>query len=152
MPACPRTRITAIAPTEIFYLAGTRIATHTCVDGGWGGCGAARTMRAPDAVVVGSGPNGLAGALTLGEAGLAVDVIEGAPTQGGGCRTEELTVAGFRHDVCSAAHPLVAASRFFRSTVESGRITLLQPDVAFAHPLEGGACRDRERGRGRDSA
>ena len=96
-------------------------------------------MRIPDAVVVGSGPNGLAGALTLARAGMAVDVIEGASAPGGGCRTEELTVAGFRHDVCSAAHPLVAASAFFRGPVEAGGIDLLQPSVAFAHPLDGGA-------------
>ena len=67
-----------------------------------------------DAVVVGSGPNGLAAALTMAAAGLRVQVIEGAPTIGGGCRTEELTLPGFRHDVCSAAHPLAVASPFFQ--------------------------------------
>src|SRR6266704_432388 len=67
-----------------------------------------------DAVVVGSGPNGLAAAVTMAAAGLRVQVIEGAPTIGGGCRTEELTLPGFRHDVCSAAHPLAVASPFFQ--------------------------------------
>ena len=63
-----------------------------------------------DAVVVGSGPNGLAAAVTMAAAGLRVQVIEGAPGIGGGCRTEELTLPGFWHDVCSAAHPLAVAS------------------------------------------
>jgi len=67
-----------------------------------------------DVVVVGSGPNGLAAALTMAAAGLRVQVIEGAPTIGGGCRTEELTLPGFWHDVCSAAHPLAVASPFFK--------------------------------------
>jgi len=67
-----------------------------------------------DAVIVGSGPNGLAAAVTLAAAGLKVQVIEGAPEIGGGCRTEELTLPGFRHDVCSAAHPLALASSFFQ--------------------------------------
>jgi len=67
-----------------------------------------------DAVVVGSGPNGLAAALTMAAAGLRVQVIEGAPSIGGGCRTEELTLPGFWHDVCSAAHPLAVASPFFK--------------------------------------
>src|ERR1700736_1965943 len=67
-----------------------------------------------DAVVVGSGPNGLAAAVTIAAAGLRVQVIEGAPTIGGGCRTEELTLPGFWHDVCSASHPLAVASPFFR--------------------------------------
>jgi phytoene dehydrogenase-like protein len=92
-----------------------------------------------DAVVVGSGPNGLAAALTLARAGLAVTVIEGARTAGGGCRTQELTLPGFRHDVCSAVHPLAAASPFFTGTDLASRgVTLLTPKVAFAHPLDGG--------------
>jgi phytoene dehydrogenase-like protein len=92
-----------------------------------------------DAIIVGSGPNGLAAAVTLAAAGLRVHVIEGAPAIGGGCRTEELTLPGFRHDVCAAAHPLAAASPFFRrfGLAERG-VTLLRPPVQFAHPLDGG--------------
>jgi phytoene dehydrogenase-like protein len=92
-----------------------------------------------DAVIVGSGPNGLAAAVTLAAAGLRVQVIEGAPTIGGGCRTEELTLPGFRHDVCSAAHPLARASSFFqRFDLTARGVTLASPEVEFAHPLDGG--------------
>jgi phytoene dehydrogenase-like protein len=92
-----------------------------------------------DAVVLGSGPNGLAAALTLARAGLEVEVVEGATAPGGGCRTEELTLPGFLHDVCSAVHPLAAASPFFRSVDLAGRgVKLCSPQVAFAHPLDGG--------------
>ena len=92
-----------------------------------------------DAVVVGSGPNGLAAAITLAAAGLSVTVIEGAEVAGGGCRTDSSTLPGFRHDVCSAVHPLVAASPFFRRPVFDGlRRSLCQPAVPFAHPLDGG--------------
>ena len=81
-----------------------------------------------DAVVVGSGPNGLAAAITMAAAGLRVQVIEGAPTIGGGCRTEELTLPGFRHDVCSAAHPLAVASPFFqRFDLTARGVTLARP-------------------------
>ena len=89
-----------------------------------------------DAIVVGSGPNGLAAALTLARAGLRVEVREGAETLGGGCRTETLTLPGFAHDVCSTVHPLLAASPFFRRA-DLG-LELLTPRVAFAHPLDGG--------------
>jgi phytoene dehydrogenase-like protein len=90
-------------------------------------------------VVVGSGPNGLAGALTLARAGLKVSVIEGAPVPGGGCRTAELTLPGFAHDVCSAVHPLAAASPFFREFDLAGRgVRLCTPQIAVAHPLDGG--------------
>ncbi len=64
---------------------------------------------------MGSGPNGLAAALTLARAGRSVRVYEAAATIGGGTRTEELTLPGFRHDVCSTIVPLVAASPFFRT-------------------------------------
>jgi phytoene dehydrogenase-like protein len=92
-----------------------------------------------DAIVVGSGPNGLAAAVTLAAAGLRVHVIEGAATPGGGCRTEELTLPGFRHDVCSAAHPLALASPFFRRFDPAARgVRFAQPQVVYAHPLDGG--------------
>jgi len=97
-------------------------------------------MRAElDVVVVGSGPNGLAAAVTMAAAGLRVQVIEGAPSIGGGCRTEELTLPGFWHDVCSAAHPLAVASPFFqRFDLAARGVTLARPEVEFAHPLDGG--------------
>jgi phytoene dehydrogenase-like protein len=92
-----------------------------------------------DAIVVGSGPNGLAAAVTLAAAGLRVRVIEGAGTPGGGCRTEELTLPGFRHDVCSAAHPLALASPFFRRFDPAARgVRFAHPQVVYAHPLDGG--------------
>jgi phytoene dehydrogenase-like protein len=96
-------------------------------------------IRTADAIVVGAGPNGLAAAVILARAGLAVRVIEGAPTPGGGCRTQELTLPGFQHDVCSAVHPLAAASPFFQ-TIDLPALgaTLRTPKVAFAHPLDGG--------------
>jgi len=88
---------------------------------------------------VGSGPNGLAAALTLARAGLAVEVYEGSDTAGGGCRTEELTLPGFLHDVCSAVHPLLTVSPFFRGVdLEARNVKLLKPKIAFAHPLDGG--------------
>ena len=92
-----------------------------------------------DAIVVGSGPNGLAAAVTLAAAGLRVHVIEGAASPGGGCRTEELTLPGFRHDVCSAAHPLALASPFFRRFDPAARgVRFAHPEVVYAHPLDGG--------------
>ena len=92
-----------------------------------------------DAVIVGSGPNGLAAAVTLAAAGLKVQVIEGAPEIGGGCRTQELTLPGFRHDVCSAAHPLAVASSFFRRfDLEARGVRFAKPEVEFANPLDGG--------------
>ena len=65
--------------------------------------------------MVGAGPNGLVAALTLARAGLAVEVYEAAAEPGGGCRTAELTLPGFRHDVCSAVHPLLLASPAFHA-------------------------------------
>ena len=76
--------------------------------------------------------------MTLAAAGLRVQVIEGAGTPGGGCRTEELTLPGFRHDVCSAAHPLALASPFFRRFDPAARgVRFAHPEVVYAHPLDG---------------
>ncbi|HEX5308865.1 MAG TPA: NAD(P)/FAD-dependent oxidoreductase [Solirubrobacteraceae bacterium] len=88
------------------------------------------------AAIVGSGPNGLAAALTLARAGVSVEVYERAERAGGGCRTDELTLPGFAHDVCSAVHPLLAASPFFAQERLPG-VELKTPEIAFAHPLDG---------------
>jgi phytoene dehydrogenase-like protein len=97
-------------------------------------------------VVVGSGPNGLAAAITLARAGRSVLVIEAAPTIGGGARTAELTLPGFLHDVCSAVHPFALASPFLRTLplAEHG-LELIQPPAPLAHPLDGGAAAVLER-------
>ena len=93
----------------------------------------------PDAVVVGSGPNGLAGALRLAAAGLRVQVLEQADRPGGGMRTEELTRPGYRHDVCSTVQPMAAAAPFFREfDLPSRGVRLVQPEICYAHPLDGG--------------
>jgi phytoene dehydrogenase-like protein len=93
----------------------------------------------PDAVVVGAGPNGLAGALRLAAAGLRVQVVEAADTPGGGMRTEELTLPGYRHDTCSIVHPMAAAAPFFREfDLPSRGVRLVHPEIAYAHPLDGG--------------
>ncbi|MDE3085497.1 MAG: NAD(P)/FAD-dependent oxidoreductase [Acidobacteriota bacterium] len=96
-------------------------------------------MGAPEVTVVGSGPNGLAAAVTLARGGLEVEVVEGADVAGGGCRSAALTLPGFVHDVCSAVHPLLAASPFFATVgLERHGVRLHHPEVAFAHPLPGG--------------
>ena len=94
-----------------------------------------------DAVVVGAGPNGLAAAIVLAQAGRSVLVREAAPAVGGGARTEELTLPGFRHDVCSAFHPLGAGSPLFRRLplAEHGLEWVHSP-VALAHPLPDGSA------------
>lgn len=90
-----------------------------------------------DAVVVGSGPNGLAAAITIAQAGRSVIVLEAKNTIGGGTRTEGLTLPGFRHDVCSAIHPLALMSPFFRSLDLRPRgLEWIQPTVPLAHPLD----------------
>jgi phytoene dehydrogenase-like protein len=92
-----------------------------------------------DAAVVGSGPNGLAAALMLARAGLSVHIYEGRDTPGGGCRTAEISIPGFFHDVCSAVHPLLTVSPFFRSVdLAANGVQLRFPRVPFAHPLDGG--------------
>lgn len=93
----------------------------------------------PDVVVVGAGPNGLAAALTCAKAGRSVLVLEAKDTVGGGARTAELTLPGFAHDVCSAIHPLAAVSPFFAAAgLEQHGLELLHPEIALAHPLDGG--------------
>ena len=92
-----------------------------------------------DVVVVGSGPNGLAAAITCAAAGRSVLVLEGADTIGGGTRSAALTLPGFVHDVCSAVHPLTAVSPFFQEA-DLGRhgLELVHPDIPLVHPLDDG--------------
>ena len=91
-----------------------------------------------DAVVVGSGPNGLAAAVELARNGASVLVIEAAETIGGGTRTAELTLPGYHHDVCSAAHPLGILSPYLSTLplAEHG-LSWVQPPASVAHPLDG---------------
>jgi phytoene dehydrogenase-like protein len=92
-----------------------------------------------DAVVVGSGPNGLAAAIVLQQQGAQVLLIEGKDTIGGGMRTKELTLPGFRHDVCSAIHPMAAATPFFKSLpLTDFGLRYLHPEVLAAHPFPEG--------------
>jgi phytoene dehydrogenase-like protein len=94
-----------------------------------------------DAVVVGSGPNGLAAAITLQRAGLSVLIMEGKDSIGGGLRTASLTLPGFLHDVCSAIHPLAADSPFFRTLpLENHGLKYIYPEIAAAHPLDDGSA------------
>lgn len=89
-----------------------------------------------DAVVVGSGPNGLAAATVLGREGYSVLVLEAAATPGGGTRTEELTLPGYLHDVCSAVHPLAVASPLFRSLeLEKHGVVWRHTKAPLAHVL-----------------
>ena len=101
---------------------------------------------AVDAVVVGSGPNGLVAAITLALAGRSVVVVEAADSIGGGTRSAELTLPGFIHDVCSAIHPLGAGSPAMTALplAEHG-LRWLHPEVALAHPLDGGRAGRVER-------
>ncbi|MBN9176828.1 MAG: NAD(P)/FAD-dependent oxidoreductase [Microbacterium sp.] len=114
-----------------------------------------------DVEVVGSGPNGLAAAVTLARAGLRVRVYERMAHAGGGASTTESVAPGFWHDTCSAVHPLAVASPFFRAFGLTRRVEFATPEISFAHPLHarpggsGIAYRDLERtvdGLGRDGA
>jgi phytoene dehydrogenase-like protein len=98
-----------------------------------------RSEKGYDGIVVGSGPNGLAAAITFARAGLSVLLVEGSDSVGGGTRTRELTLPGFRHDVCSAIHPLALTSPFFRSLdLAPYGLRWIQPPVPLAHPLDDG--------------
>ena len=93
------------------------------------------------AIVVGSGPNGLAAAARLARAGLDVTVLEASDTIGGGTRSSEMIMAGLLHDHCSAVHPLAAGSPFLAGlNLASGGLTWLQPEVDCAHPLDDGSA------------
>src|SRR5215468_8517933 len=94
-----------------------------------------------DAVIVGSGPNGLAAAITLAQAGYSVIVYEANATVGGGARSAELTLPGFLHDLCSAVHPLAAGSPFFKTLpLERFGLAWIQPEIPLAHPLNDGSA------------
>src|SRR5439155_10079287 len=94
-----------------------------------------------DAVVVGSGPNGLAAAIRLAEEDLAVLVLEAKDSIGGGTRSAEITLPGFLHDVCSAIHPLGLGSPFFRQLpLEKYGLSWIQPEFPLTHPLGNGTA------------
>jgi phytoene dehydrogenase-like protein len=94
-----------------------------------------------DAVVVGSGPNGLAAAIALQQQGLSVLIIEGKDEIGGGLRSAELTLPGFVHDVCSAVHPLAIGSPFFNTLpLQEHGLSYIFPDLAAAHPFDDGTA------------
>jgi phytoene dehydrogenase-like protein len=93
-----------------------------------------------DAVVIGAGPNGLAAAITLQMAGLNVLLIEGEDRIGGGMRSAELTLPGFTHDICSAIHPMAAASPFFLTLpLRKFGLEYIYPPFAAAHPFDDGS-------------
>ncbi len=94
-----------------------------------------------DAIVVGGGPNGLAAAITLARARRSVQLFEAKGTVGGGCRSAELTLPGFVHDVCSAVFPLGRGSPFFAQLpLERHGLRWVEPEVQLAHPLNDGAA------------
>jgi phytoene dehydrogenase-like protein len=99
-----------------------------------------------DAIVIGAGPNGLAAAITLAKAGRSVIVYEAADTVGGGCRSKELTLPGFVHDVCSAIYPLGVGSLFLRSLpLEQYGLEWIHPPIPLAHPFDDGSVAVLER-------
>jgi phytoene dehydrogenase-like protein len=93
--------------------------------------------HAYDAIIIGSGPNGLAAAITLARAGKSVLVLEAKETVGGGCRSMQLTLPGFVHDVCSSIHPLGLGSPFMRSLpLEQYGLEWIQPSAPLAHVID----------------
>ena len=98
-----------------------------------------REKRDYDAVVVGSGPNGLAAAILMQQKGLSVLLIEGKDTIGGGLRSAELTLPGYLHDICSAVHPLAVSSPYFQQLPLSDHgLQYIYPATAAAHPFDNG--------------
>ena len=94
-----------------------------------------------EAIVVGSGPNGLACAAVLARAGMSVTVLEAEPTIGGGTRTSELTVPGLLHDHCSAVHPMAVESPALAELgLERHGLEWAWPEVDLAHPLDDGGA------------
>ena len=94
---------------------------------------------APDAIVIGAGPNGLSAAIALARAGRSVTVYEALDRPGGGAASAELTRPGFTHDVCSAVHPMAVASPFWRTLPLSDHgLTWVYPSAEVAHPLDAG--------------
>jgi phytoene dehydrogenase-like protein len=94
-----------------------------------------------DAIIVGSGPNGLAAAILLQQNGLSVLLLEGKSEIGGGLRTAELTLPGYQHDICSAVHPLAVASPFFETLpLAQHGLEYLYPEIAAAHPFDDGTA------------
>jgi len=92
-----------------------------------------------DAIVVGSGPNGLSAAITLQKAGLSVLIVEAKSTIGGGMRTAELTLPGFKHDICSAIHPMAMGSPFFADLpLHEHGLEFVHAPLAAAHPFDNG--------------
>ena len=90
-----------------------------------------------DAVIIGSGPNGLSAAIRLAQKGLSVKVFEAAETIGGGTRTKELTLSGYHHDICSAIHPMAVGSPFFKSLpLQDYGLEWIHPQYPLAHPLD----------------
>ncbi len=103
-------------------------------------------MAAPDAIVIGSGPNGLSAAITLARAGRSVIVYEAQSDLGGSCKSEALTLPGFVHDVCSAVHPMGVASPFFGSLpLRDFGLEWIEPAAMIAHPFDDGPAAIAER-------